>query len=86
MKKLIAPALLAVLALTGCSATATPAPSATAPAPPALTIAKPTEAQKTALMADLAKVNPQFEGTRTLISASLACRTILKGSRSRHRS
>lgn len=50
--KLIARALLAVLALTGCSATATRAPSAT----PALSMVKPTEAQKTALMTDLTKV------------------------------
>lgn len=74
VKKLIAPALFAVLALTGCSAAATPAPAATAVA-----MAKPTEAQKTALMTDLAKMNPQFEGTRALISASLSCRSILKG-------
>ncbi|KRE44559.1 hypothetical protein ASG92_12895 [Arthrobacter sp. Soil736] len=75
MKKLIAPALLAVLALTGCSAAATPAPAAT----PALSMAKPTEAQKTALMTDLAKVNPRIEGTRSFVSATLACRAILKG-------
>ncbi|TSE17860.1 hypothetical protein B1A87_003015 [Arthrobacter sp. KBS0703] len=75
MKKLIAPALLAVLALTGCSAAATPAPAAS----PAVSVAKPTEAQKTALMSDLAKVNPQLEGPRVLAIATLSCRSILKG-------
>lgn len=53
MKKFVAPALFAVLALTGCSAAATPAPAA----PP---LAKPTEKQRTALMAELARVNPQL--------------------------
>lgn len=75
MKKLIAPALLAVMALTGCSAAATLAPSAT----PALTVAKPTEAQQTALMADLAKVKPELAGPEAFIGARLACRSILAG-------
>jgi hypothetical protein len=72
VKKFVAPALLAVLALTGCSAAAKPEPAG-----PSLT--KPTEEQRVALMADLAKVNPQLEGPRTLVSVSLTCRSILKG-------
>jgi hypothetical protein len=75
VKKLIAPALLAVLALSGCSAAVPPAPAAT----PALSMATPTEAQKAALMSDLAKVNPKFESTRSFVSAALICRAILKG-------
>lgn len=74
MKKLIAPALLAVVALTGCSA-ATPAPAAS----PALSVGNPSEEHRAALMADLAKVNPQLEGSLAFVSASLTCRSILKG-------
>lgn len=72
VKKFIAPALLAILALTGCSAAATPAPAAPS-------LSKPTEEQRAALMTDLAKVNPQLEGPRALVGASLTCRSILKG-------
>lgn len=32
-------------------------------------------------MADLAKVNPQIEGTRAVVSASITCRSVLKGER-----
>jgi hypothetical protein len=73
VKKLIAPALLAVLALTGCSAAATPAAS------PAVSVAPATEEQKAALMRDLAKVNPQLEGPRVLAVATLSCRSVLQG-------
>lgn len=71
VKKLIAPALLAVLMLTGCSAAATPAP--------ALTVAKPTEAQQMALMTDLSKVKPELAGPDVLSGARLVCRSILAG-------
>jgi hypothetical protein len=76
VKKLIAPALFAALALTGCAAAATPAPAATTPGVP---MAKPTEAQKAALMAELAKIDPKLEGARALVDARLSCRSILKG-------
>lgn len=70
MKKLIAPALLAVLALTGCSAAETP---------PGPREGGPTEAQKTALLAELVKVNPQLEGPRAVAGAIRTCSSILRG-------
>jgi hypothetical protein len=42
-------------------------------------MAKPTEAQKAALMAELAKIDPKLEGARALVDARLSCRSILKG-------
>lgn len=75
VKKFVAPALLAVLMLTGCPTAAAPAPSDT----PALTVAEPTEAQQMALMTDPSKVKPELVGPDLITGARLVCRSILAG-------
>lgn len=73
MKKLIAPALLAVLLISGCSSAAAPA-SSSAPSVP-----KPSDAQEQALIAELEKVKPELTGSRAIVNARAGCRTILQG-------
>lgn len=74
MKKLIAPALLAAVFLTGCSPAAAPAP-----APAKVSAPKPSDAQEQALVAELEKVKPELTGRQAIVGARAGCRAILAG-------
>lgn len=65
--KLLIPAILAAILLSGCSQ---------APKGPMPALDK---TQEKALLAELKTVNPAFSDTRGIIGAQLACRNILRG-------
>lgn len=65
--KLLAPALLALLMLAGCS----PAPKD--PTPPL------DQAQETALRASLKAIDPSFADTKGVVNAQIVCRSIIRG-------
>lgn len=81
-------ALLLILTAAGCSgsgtagtATSAPAPSPTAPASPTLpaTLPGPDSDERKALLAELAKINPEFTGDRTVEDARRVCAGMLGG-------
>lgn len=72
MKKLVAPALLAVLMLSGCSMLPF-GKSSEASAP------VPDDFQQEALLRDLSTVEPELKHPRSVTSARKVCSSILKG-------
>lgn len=74
VKKLVAPALFAVLAVTGCAAS-----QATEPAPSAVVLPSPNAEQRTALLEQLDSVDPELAPPRSIAAARLACAAIQAG-------
>lgn len=72
VKKLVFPALFALLALTGCAGT----PAAGKPSAPLPVL---NDAHRTALLAGFSKVDPELGSPRSVAGARSTCKSILAG-------